>query len=324
MCTGLTFTNKGHYFGRNLDYERSYNETVAITPRNYPITLRKLPPIHTHHAIIGMATVADDFPLYYDGTNEKGLSMAGLAFAGNAVFLPEDSRKQNVTSFEFVLWVLAQFETVDQVKEALRSVNLVDTAFSEGLPPSPLHWIIADRSSSITVEPMHDGLKVYDNPVGVLTNNPTFDIQLFNLNNFMHLSSKAPANNFSHAIKFDVYSRGMGALGLPGDLSSSSRFVRAVFTKMNSIADETESASISQFFKILGAVAQQRGCANVGDDKYEITIYSSCCNVDKGIYYYTTYENSQITAVDMHKHDLDGSALGSFPLITGQQIRMQN
>jgi choloylglycine hydrolase len=324
MCTGLSFKTKDHYFGRNLDYERSYGETVAVTPRNYPIEFRKLPPIATHYAVVGMATVADNYPLYYDGTNEKGLSMAGLAFMGNAVYRPEEAGKKNVTSFEFVLWVLAQFETVDQVKEALRSVNLVEIAFSEGLPPSPLHWIIADRMHSITVEPLSDGLKVYDNPVGVLTNNPTFDIQLFNLNNYMHLSRNAPVNNFSDEIQFDVYSRGMGALGLPGDLSSSSRFVRAVFTKMNSIADETESASISQFFHILGSVAQQRGCANVGEDKYEITIYSSCCNVDQGVYYYTTYENSQITAVDMHKEDLDGSALASYPLITGQQIRMQN
>ena len=324
MCTGLSFSTKDRYFGRNLDYERSYNESVAITPRNYPIELRKLPPISTHHAIIGMATVANNVPLYYDGTNEKGLSMAGLAFSGNAVYRPEEPGKTNVTSFEFVLWVLAQFETVGEVKEALRSVNLVDIAFSEGLPPSPLHGIIADRTQSITVEPMHEGLKVYDNPVGVLTNNPTFDIQLFNLNNFMHLSRYAPTNNFSDAINFDVYSRGMGALGLPGALSSSSRFVRAVFTKMNSIADESESASISQFFQILGSVAQQRGCANVGDDQYEITIYSSCCNVDKGIYYYTTYENSQITGVDLHKEDLDGSALVNYPLIKGQQIRMEN
>jgi len=324
MCTGLSFATKDHYFGRNLDYEVSYNESVAVTPRNYPIELRKLPPIPTHNAIIGMATVANNFPLYYDGTNERGLSMAGLAFMGNAVFRPEEPGMKNVASFEFVLWVLAQFETVDEVEEALRSVNLTNTAFSEGLPPSPLHWIIADRTRSITVEPLADGLKVYDNPVGVLTNNPTFDMQLFNLNNYMHLSRNAPVNNFSDKIKFDVYSRGMGALGLPGDLSSPSRFVRAVFTKMNSIADESESASISQFFHILGAVAQQRGCANVGDDKYEITIYSSCCNVDKGVYYYTTYENSQITGVDMHKEDLDGSALASYPLIEGQQIRMQN
>ncbi len=324
MCTGLSFTTKDHYFGRNLDYEVSYGESVTVTPRNFPIQLRKMPSITSHHAVIGMATVAEGYPLYYDGTNEKGLSMAGLAFAGNAVYRPEDPTKKNITSFEFVLWVLAQFETVDEVREALSSVNIVDIAFSEGLPTSPLHWIIADRTQSITAEPLHDGLKVYDNPVGVLTNNPTFDIQLFNLNNYMHLSRNAPTNNFSDRIKFDVYSRGMGALGLPGDLSSSSRFVRAVFTKMNSVCGDSESESISQFFKILGAVAQQRGCANVGDDKYEITIYSSCCNVDKGVYYYTTYENNQITAVDMHKEDLDGSALASYPPIEGQQVRMQN
>ena len=324
MCTGLSFATKDHYFGRNLDYEVSYGESVAVTPRNYPLKFRKLPTLETHHAIIGMATVMDGYPLYYDGTNEKGLSMAGLAFAGNADFKPEDPARTNVTPFEFVGWVLAQYETVEEVKAALRTVNLVDISFSEGLPLSPLHWIVADRTSSITVESVREGLKVYDNPVGVLTNNPTFDMQLFNLNNYLQLSPNPPVNNFSDRIDFDVYSRGMGALGLPGDLSSPSRFVKAVFTKMNSVAGDSESESISQFFQILGSVAQQRGCVNVGDGKYEITIYSSCCNVDKGIYYYTTYENSQITAVDMNKEDLDGSTVTSYPLITGQQIRMQN
>ncbi|KKI19582.1 choloylglycine hydrolase [Sphingomonas sp. Ag1] len=324
MCTGLSFTTKDHYFGRNLDYEMSYGEAVTFTPRNFPIALRKLPPIEAHHAIIGMATVANNYPLYYDGTNEKGLSMAGLAFSGNAAYLPAAAGKTNVTSFEFVLWVLAQFETVAEVEAALPSVNLFDEAFSEGMPTSPLHWIIADRDRSITVEPLRDGLKVYDNPVGVLTNNPTFDMQLFNLNNYMHLSRYPPTNNFSSAITFDIYSRGMGALGLPGDLSSPSRFVKATFTKMNSVCGDSESESISQFFQILGSVAQQRGCANVGDEKYEITIYSSCCNTATGIYYYTTYENSQITAVDMHKENLDGHDLAVYPLVRGQQIRMQN
>ncbi len=324
VCTGLSFSTKDHYFGRNLDYEISYNESVAFTPRNFPIELRRMPAIASHHAVIGMATVMNGYPLYYDGTNERGLSMAGLAFSGNADFKPEDAGKNNITPFEFPLWVLAQFETVDEVEEALRSVNLVDISFSEGMPLSPLHWIIADRTRAITVESVREGLKVYDNPVGVLTNNPTFDMQLFNLNNYMHLSRNQPANTFSDAIRLDAYSRGMGGLGLPGDLSSSSRFVRATFTKLNSIAGDSESESISQFFKILGSVAQQRGLANVGEDKYEITIYSSCCNVDKGIYYYTTYENSQITAVDMHKEDLDGSKVVNYPLIKQQQIRVQN
>ena len=192
------------------------------------------------------------------------------------------------------------------------------------LPASPLHWIIADKEASITVESVKDGLKVYDNPVGILTNNPTFDIHMFNLNNYMAMSIEQPVNNFSSKLNLDTYSRGMGALGLPGDLSSASRFVKATFTKMNSLSGDSESESISQFFHILESVYQQRGCVHMGGDKYEITIYTSCCNMDKGIYYYTTYENSQITGVDMNKENLDSTELVNYDLIKGQQINMQN
>ena len=165
---------------------------------------------------------------------------------------------------------------------------------------------------------------IYDNPVGVLTNNPPFDEQLFQLNNYMHLSPKTPKNSFSDKLSLNAYSRGMGALGLPGDLSSQSRFVRAAFVKMNSLSGNSENESVSQFFHILGAVDQQRGCCEVGEGKYEITIYTSCCNADKGIYYYTTYDNHQITAVNMYNEDLDGLCLLRYPLIKGEQIKTQN
>jgi choloylglycine hydrolase len=325
MCTGLSFTTADHYFGRNLDLEFSYNETVTITPRNFSFSFRRLPALTTHHAIIGIATISDGYPLYYDAVNERGLGMAGLNFPDNAYYPPEDPAATNVTPFEFIPWVLGQFESVAQVRAALETVNLVDISFSAEFPLSPLHWIISDGSASITVESVREGLKVYDNPWGVLTNNPTFDIQAFRLNDYMHLSNRQPQNTFAPDVPLDTYSRGMGGMGLPGDLSSSSRFVKAVFTRMNSVSGSSESESISQFFQILGSVAQQRGCVRVGDEeKYEITIYSSCCNTDKGIYYYTTYENSQITGVDMHRENLDGSELAAYPLIEGQQIRMQN
>ncbi|QEW03256.1 choloylglycine hydrolase [Microbacterium lushaniae] len=323
MCTATNYTTKDHYFGRNLDLEFSYNEAVTVTPRSFPFEFRKEPALDTHHAIIGMATVVDGYPLYYDATNEKGLSMAGLNFPENADYKPEADGKTNITPFEFIPWILGQFETVAQARTALASLNLVKINFSDAYPLSPLHWIISDRNESITVESVKEGLKVYDNPTGVLANNPTFDIQSFKLNDFMHLSTYPPENRFSEDLPLDTYSRGMGAIGLPGDLSSSSRFVKAVFTKMNSVSGDSESESISQFFHILGSVAQQRGCVHVGD-KFEITIYSSCCNTDQGVYYYTTYENSQVTGVDMHKEDLDGTALASYPLIKGQQIHMQN
>ncbi len=324
MCTAITYYTKDHYFGRNFDLEYSYKETVTITPRNYPFNFRKMGRKNEHFAIIGMATVVDNYPLYYDAINEKGLGMAGLNFPGNAYYNEEVESKDNIAPFEFIPWILSQCATVRDALKLLANMNLAKIDFSEQFPASPLHWIIADKEKAITVESVKEGLKIYDNKVGVLTNNPTFDYHMFNLNNYMNLSIEKPLNNFSKKLDFDIYSRGMGALGLPGDLSSQSRFVKATFTKMNSISGDSESESISQFFQILGSVNQQRGCVHMGSDKYEITIYSSCCNMDKGIYYYTTYENSQITAVDMNKENLDSSKLVSYDLIKGQQILRQN
>ncbi len=324
MCTAITYKTKNHYFGRNLDLEYSYHETVTITPRNFPFHFRNGKEIQKHYAIIGMAYVAEDYPLYYDAMNEKGLAMAGLNFPENADYKEEKNNFDNVAPFEFIPWVLSQCTNIDEVKELLKKINLVKVNFSETLPVSPLHWMISDSNSSITVESTKEGLKVYENPVGVLTNNPTFDIQMFNLNNYMSLTINEPKNNFSKDLNLKVYSRGMGAMGLPGDLSSASRFVKATFTKMNSVSGDSESESISQFFHILGSVEQQRGCVYMGDNKYEITIYSSCCNTDKGIYYYITYENSQITGVDMYKENLETNKLIMYPLVTGQQIKMQN
>lgn len=324
MCTAATYRTKDHYFGRNLDYEYSYDETVTITPRNFPFRFRSVPPMDRHYAMIGMAFVVGNYPLYYDATNEKGLSMAGLNFVGNAVYGKKEEGKDNVASFEFIPWVLGQCADLKEVKELLKKINLTDERFSEQLPPSELHWMISDREASITVEQTASGLSVYDNPIGVLTNNPPFELQMFQLNNYMALSTEAPENHFAKELPLKAYSRGMGALGMPGDLSSMSRFVRAAFTKIHSRSGDSESESISQFFHILGSVEQQRGCVHMGNGQYEITIYSSCCNTDKGIYYYTTYENSQITAVDMRRENLDGEELISYPLITGQQICLVN
>lgn len=324
MCTAVSYCNGDHYFGRNLDLEYSYNETVTITPRRYPFSFRKAGRMETHYAMVGMAYVADATPLYYEATNEKGLSMAGLNFPGNAEYKPEAEGKDNISPFEFIPWILGQCATIAEAKKLLDRINLVRINFSAQLPLSPLHWLISDREQSLTVECVADGLKVYDNPVGVLTNNPPFEVQMFTLNNYMHVTARPPENRFSEKISLDRYSLGMGGIGLPGDLSSNSRFVKAVFTKLNSIAGQSESESISQFFHILGSVEQQRGCTMVRENEYEFTLYSSCCNTDRGVYYYRTYENSQITAVNMHHEDLDGQDLISYPLITGQQIRMQN
>ena len=323
MCTAISYKTKCHYFGRNLDLEHRYRETVTITPRNFPFHYRMDAVNSNHYAMIGMATVIENYPLYYEATNEYGLSMAGLNFPGNAVYLPPKEAHNNITPFEFIPWILSQCKNVANARILLSKINIVNISFSDSLPLSPLHWMISDKDESIVVEQTENGISVFDNPVGVLTNNPRFDFQMYNLSNYLNLTKQEPVNRFSSKINLVPYSRGMGAIGLPGDLSSASRFIKAAFTKLNSISDDSENGSISQFFHILDAVAQQRGCVEV-NEAYEKTIYSCCCNTDKGIYYYTTYENRQITGVNLFGAKLDTDALTTFPLIMEQQIYFQN
>ena len=318
MCTAATYKTKDFYMGRTLDYEFSYGEEITVTPRNYEFDFRHAGKINTHYALIGMAFVSEGYPLYYDAVNEKGLGMAGLNFVGNAVYadvLPEgETDREQVAQFEFIPWILTQCASVKEAREKLSKLRLTGTAFSKQLPTAQLHWMIADK----------DGLHVYDNPVGVLTNNPPFPSQMFALNNYAGVSRKQPEGTFADVLKLDAYSRGMGGMGIPGDLSSQSRFVKVAFTRLNSISGADEKESVSQFFHIMGSVDQQRGCCEVADGKYEITIYTSCCNAAKGIYYYTAYDNHQITAVDMHAEDLDAKQLIRYPLISKGEIRWQN
>ena len=322
MCTAATYQTRDFYFGRNLDYERCYGEQVVVVPRNFPFSLRNGEVLRRHYAITGMAHVADGYPLFYDAFNEKGLCMAGLNFVGNAVYGKTEPGRENIAAFELIPWLLGQCADIAQARAALAAVNVTDTPFSPQLPTAQLHWLLAARDGCLTLEITADGLHVYDNPVGVLTNNPPFPMQLFALNNYMQLTAQQPENRFG--LPLTVYSRGMGALGLPGDLSSQSRFVRAAFTRRNSRSGESEEESVSQFFHILGAVEQQNGCCVLENGSCEKTIYTSCCNADRGIYYYTTYDNRQITAVQMHAEDLEGSSLRAYPLRLTQSICYEN
>ncbi len=320
MCTAISFKGDDFYFGRTLDNEFSFGEQITVIPRNFKFDFRFLNSVTSHYAIIGMGIIKSNYPLLFDAVNEKGLCVAGLNFVGNAHFNSVDTAKYNVAVFEFIPWVLSTFSSVEEVKSALLNVNLVDVAFSDQLPVAQLHWMISDKEASIVVESVKEGLKVYENPVGVLTNNPTFTEQMFKLNDYMSLSPKAPNNSFCKELELRVYSKGMGALGLPGDLSSTSRFVRAAFIKCNSVKCAGERANVNQFFHILNSVNQPKGCNIADGGKYEYTVYTSCCNADKGIYYYTTYDNHQITAVDMHRCDLDGCDMIGFNADSDEQI----
>lgn len=311
MCTAVCFKDEGLYFGRTLDYETSYGEEIVILPRNAKLDFFYEGTPEKSYAIIGTAHVSGDYPLFYDAANEHGLCMAGLNFVGNAKYNSFREGQKNAAQYEFLPWVLRQCKNVSEARRLIENTNITDKAFNERLPAAQLHWLIADKDSAITAEATESGMNIYDNPAGVLANNPPFPMQMFALNDYAALSVKQPENTFASDLKLDLYSRGMGAIGLPGDWSSKSRFVRAAFVRANSVSDGSTLSSVSRLFHILGAVTQVKGCCDVGGSP-EYTIYTSCIDADKGVYYCKTYDSLSLSSVDMRKENLDGSELLRF------------
>lgn len=325
MCTSIVYNAGDSYFGRNLDLEVSFGQEVVITPRDYAFNFRKMPTMNHHYAIIGVALVKDNYPLYFDGVNEEGVGMAGLNFDGPAHFFPVEDDKDNVSPFEFIPYVLGQCKNVEEAKQLMANLNLVNINFSDQLKLSPLHWLIADRSGkSIVVESTATGLHVYDNPVGVLTNNPEFPQQLTNLANYQSVSPAEPTNTLTPGITLNNYSRGIGSHLLPGGMDSESRFVKETFTKMHAPAGKSERENVTNYFQTLHAVDQQKGLDEVAPDTFEYTIYSDGVNLTTGTLYYTTYENSQINAVAMRNANLNSRDLVVYPMLDDQAINYQN
>ena len=310
MCTAIC---RGPYCGRTLDYEFSYTEEGTIFPRNAFLPLRHEGDLSTHHALIGMAFVQEDFPLYYDAMNEHGLYGAALAFGGNAHYFPPRKGALNLASFELIPYLLGRCASLSALRALIENLNITDSPFRQDLPPSPLHWIFADTQQAVVLESTAQGLQIYENPVGVLTNNPPFPYHLQKLCEFSHLSASASADPLFP--ESAPYSRGMGGMGLPGDLSSSSRFIRAAFTNRLATIGESKSDQGRQFFRVLGTVEQVKGCVLLEDGQLEHTIYTACCDLENGVYFYTTHQNERIIGIDLHQEDLDGSRLISYPLL---------
>lgn len=324
MCTCITYENGDFYFGRNLDLEYRFGEKVVVTPRNYVFSFRKKPKMTRHYGMIGMATVQKEYPLYAEAVNEKGLGMAGLNFPGNAVYKEEAEDRDNIAPFELIPWVLGQCASVEEARGLLRKVHLLDRPFAEGLPLAPLHWMIADRTGCIVLEAVEDGVHIYENPYGVLTNNPPFPYYQHHLANYRNLSGRPLGNHFAEGVDLPAFGQGLGAVGLPGDFSPASRFVKAAFLKWNARARQEELFNVSQFFHVLDAVAMPRGAVITEEGREDITTYSCCVNADTGVYYYKTYDNSRIQAVGLRREDLETDRLAVYELREEPGVEFHN
>ena len=329
MCTALSIMSKDNqnFFGRNMDLEYNFNQSVMIIPRKYSYkdnVTGKM--IKTNYAIIGMGSVIDNHPAMADAMNEKGLACAGLNFAGFAYYEEKIvPGKINIAPYDFLLWVLFNYETVDEVKRDIENIELVSVPINENYPLPTLHWMIADKTGkSIVVEKTKEKFVVYDNTVGVLTNNPTFDWHLMNLNEYVSISEVHPKETNWCSQELKPLGVGAGSRGIPGDFASVSRFVRISFIKSRVPVINDNSNVLSQFFHMLDYVAMVKGGVETAERKEDLTLYSSCMDQEKGIYYYKTYNNNRINAIDINKENLDENEIKLFSYLEKQDVNYQN
>ncbi len=321
MCTAISDTGSSHLFGRTLDLEFSYGESVVIVPRKFHFDFLYEGKCDTHPAIIGTAHVSGGYPLFYDAANECGLAAAALNFPEYAAYHNYKSGAHNLASFEVIPFVLSRCESLEDAKKLLTGLNITPDSFKEELPTSPLHWIISDKSGSLVLESTAAGIDVYDNPFGVLTNSPPFPYHITNIRNYLSLSSTQPQNQIYPEAELAPYSRGMGAMGLPGDASSASRFVRAVFSKANTEHTSEKLSEISRFFHITDTVSQPLGFARTDEGNPIYTVYTSCIDTSDMNYYFTTYDCRRIQCVAMKDFPTHSSALLTLPIDNSEDIK---
>ena len=311
MCTGVRFNNDAGemYFGRNLDWSTGYGEKVIITPRGYKYSSAFLGEMGGS-AVIGMAIIAENVPLYFDCANERGLAIAGLNFPGYAAYAPEPvADKTNVAAYEFPLWVALNFKTVDEVEKALHDVAIVARPINEQYPVSELHWLIGDAKRSVVVEYTEVGMGIFENNVDVLTNQPGYNWHEENLRNYMNLFSLMPKGVKWGKSVLKAFGSGSLMRGIPGDYYSPSRFVRVAYLNTHYPVQSDEASNVSRLFHTLAGVAMIDGAAAMADGSFEKTIYTGGYSTASQTYYYNTYEDSTIQSVSLKDYELDSDKL---------------
>lgn len=324
MCTALAYVKNTLYFGRNMDIEYRFGEKVVITPREYLFELKKEGAYKNRYAMIGMANVTDEYPLYAEACNEKGLCMAGLNFPASAKYAAEKKAYRfALAPYETIPYVLGSCANLSEAKKALENTDTVGIDFKPSMPCAPLHWMISDAGGSIVVEYGEEGMKIYDNPYGVITNNPPFPFHKENVRQYMNLKAEYPEDGFCKTAKLTSFGVGGGAVGLAGDWSSPSRFVRTVFCKENSLAYSGAKESgdcVTEVFHILDSAAMPSGSVLTKDGKVDKTTYSCCIDAKEGAYYYKTYSNFRLNKISLSEETECGKTLAIFELNETQDV----
>lgn len=313
-CTGLfaKAEDGGVVYARSMEFTLPLKSSLLLLPRGTTCTAA-LPngatgaTWKTKYGIVGMN--AFGLQSYIDGMNEKGLQMGLYWFAGYADYADFDPQKAatTITPWEIGKFVLGQCASVKEARELLQHINLVAFTSKElGTIPTA-HFLLVDASGeAIAVEPVGKKLVIHDNPVGVFTNNPTFDWHLVNLNNYANLRPNQVAGSTLGKLKISPLGMGVGMRGLPGDITPPSRFVRAAFYLNSLYPLKTTSEALASVMRLHQTFFITKGIAHESTDgsgPAEVTQWEMYTDLKNHKLYYRTYDNRTLRMVDTAKLD---------------------
>ncbi len=317
MCTGIRLIadNGAAVYARTLEFGQDIASNIIIIPRNYTFTgtapSGKAEGLQwqSHYAVVGANALNINHII--DGVNEKGLAGGLFYFVDFAHYqeIAQENYKKSLAPWELITWILTNFSTVDEVKKALTSIFVGSTTFGPwGFVP-PVHAIVHDTTGkSLVIEYVNENLFVYDNPLGAFTNSPPFDWHMINLGNYLNLKPTNTQNiQLKNGVTVPSLGQGSGMLGLPGDFTPPSRFIRAVAFSQSIVVGNNENEALDAAFHLLNLFNIPLGVVrHLENNKelYDYTQWTSASDLRNKRYYFHTYENPQIYSVDLMKHNL--------------------
>jgi len=333
-CTALHLKAKdnGIVVGRTMEFGLDVKPDAVVVPAGTTL-VSSLPKeakgitYTTKYGIVGLNFMGKH--MVVDGMNEKGMYAGALYLPGYASYptIKSETANKSMAPEDYIAWLLGNFSTIEEIKNNYNKVILVQNPQKEiGGESFPGHFLITDRSgASIVIEPLAKGLKIYDNPLGVLTNSPTFDWHIINLSNYVNLSAiNVPRINLNGK-KIKSFGQGSGLAGLPGDYTPPSRFVRAVAFSESAIKLPAARETVTQVFHIMNAFDIPLGSIQekVGDKvHYDYTQWTSVANLNDLTYAVKTYQDQSIRSIDVKKAlDAAGDKIRVIKLHSTQEIK---
>lgn len=305
MCTAFSINKYKHYFARSLDLEYNYNEQIIIIPRNYNLQYKYNKSNNNHFSFFGIGIIENNYPLLYDGCNEKGLCIAGLNLPKSTIYNSYSTDKINICSFEIIPYILSNCINCNDTKQLLNKINITNDCFNNYYNTAKLHFLISDGKSSFVLEIINKKIIILDNPYNVLTNEPNFSFHLDNIKYYEIINNQVIDN------------KGSQMLGMPGDNLSKSRFIRAYYASKYFIFNEN---NISELFNIFNIVFEINGLSKISKNNYYKTIYISIYNSIDKICYIKSYNCSNIIKINLFDFNIDSTSLTSYTIYHKEKL----